>query len=424
MVAYYDAQEVRAPDQRDRDLFHALPGLIRHAKETAPYYARTLAAVKPWTISSRAALAALPVTRKADLIALQAAEPPFGGLAAQGARLGRVFQSPGPIHDPEGRGVDHWRLARALFAAGFRPGDLVHNTFAYHFTPGGWIFDDGARALGCPVFPAGTGQTDLQLQAIAALRPAGYVGTPSFLRILLDKAQETGADVSSLTKGLVSGEAYLPAHRQAFRDQGLAVYQCYASADLGLIAYESPGPDGAVEGMIVAEGIILELLRPGTGDPVAPGEVGEVVVTTFNRDYPLIRFATGDLSAELPGRSPCGRTNRRIKGWMGRADQTTKIKGMFVHPQQVAEVLKRHPEILKARLVVARDETEADTMTLHCETTAVQESEAETAAALVAAVGESLRAVTKLRGAVTFVAPGSLANDGKVIDDTRPVAGA
>ncbi|WP_413204861.1 phenylacetate--CoA ligase family protein [Rhodospirillum sp. A1_3_36] len=410
MVQYHDALETRDPEQREAEQVAALPELIANAKANAPYFAKSLADVDPDAVIDRAALAKLPVLRKSALIDLQAEAAPFGGLATTLGDLGRILQSPGPIYDPEGKRVDYWRLSRALFAAGFRRGEVVHNTFAYHFTPGGWIFDDGARALGCPVFPAGTGQTEQQLQAIAGLRPVGYVGTPSFLDIILRKAEETGADVSSLTKGLVSGEAYLPAHRQSFKDRGLSVYQCYASADLGLIAYESPDETGAVQGMVVDEGVIVEIVRPGTGDPVEPGEVGEVVVTTFTPEYPLIRFATGDMSAVLPGISPCGRTNMRIKGWMGRADQTTKVKGMFVHPEQIAEVVKRHGEVLKARLVVTREGIN-DQMTLRCEA-AGAEGPGE-------AIAETLRALTKLKGAVVFVAPGSLPNDGKVIEDAR-----
>jgi phenylacetate-CoA ligase len=410
MTQYHDALETRDPEVREAEQGAALPELIANAKANAPYFAKTLADVDPDAVTSREALAKLPVVRKSALIALQAEAAPFGGLATELGDLGRILQSPGPIYDPEGKRVDYWRMARALSAAGFRRGEVVHNTFAYHFTPGGWIFDDGARALGCPVFPAGTGQTEQQLQAISALKPTGYMGTPSFLDIILRKAEETGADVSSLKKGLVSGEAYLPAHRQAFKDRGLSVFQCYATADLGLIAYESPGPDGAVAGMVVDEGVIVEIVRPGTGDPVAPGEVGEVVVTTFTPEYPLIRFATGDMSAVLPGISPCGRTNMRIKGWMGRADQTTKVKGMFVHPEQVAEVVKRHEGLLKARLVVTREGVN-DQMTLRCETVDGQGPGD--------AVAETLRALTKLKGAVEFVGPGALPNDGKVIEDAR-----
>ncbi len=410
MVHYLDALETRDPEARERELFAALPGLIAHAKANAPYYGTLLADVDADAVTDRTALSALPVTRKSALIEVQKATPPLGGLATSEQDLGRVFQSPGPIYDPEGRRIDYWRMVRALNAAGFKKGELVHNTFSYHFTPGGWIFDDGARTLGCPVFPAGVGNSEAQVQALRDLRPVGYTGTPSFLGILLDKAAEMGADISSLKRGLVSGEAYLPAQRQAFAERGLAVYQCYASADLGLIAYEAPADDGRFEGMVVDEGVILEIVRPGTGIPVAPGEVGEVVVTTFTPEYPLIRFATGDLSAVLPGISPCGRTNLRIKGWMGRADQTTKVKGMFVHPEQIAEVVRRHPEVKKARLVVTRDGTN-DIMTLTCE--------CPDATGPADAIGETLRSVTKLKGVVDIVAPSTLANDGKVIEDAR-----
>ncbi|MDH3451689.1 MAG: AMP-binding protein [Gammaproteobacteria bacterium] len=408
MPEYYDELETREPQARAEALFAALPAQIAHAKQHAPAFGELFGDVDPAAIDSPAALASLPVTRKSTLIEKQQNAPPFGGMAtASAGQMARVFSSPGPIFEPEGHAPDYWRTARALFAAGFRAGDLLHNCFAYHFTPAGSMLETGARALGCGVFAGGTGQTELQVEAVAALRPDGYTGTPSFLKIILDKAAERGTDVSSLRKALVSAEALPPSLRDALAEYGVSTLQCYASADLGLIAYESP----ALQGMIVDEGVIVEIVRPGTGEPVPEGEVGEVVVTTFNRDYPLIRFATGDLSAVLPGISPCGRTNLRIKGWMGRADQTTKVKGMFVHPEQVAEVLRRHPEVVKGRLVVDR-EADNDVMTLHCE---VASSEADLADALVA----SLREVCKLRGEVVLLAPGSLANDGKVIDDVR-----
>jgi phenylacetate-CoA ligase len=358
----------------------------------------------------------LPVTRKSDLLELQKATPPFGGLNATPlAGLSRVFVSPGPIYDPEGRGEDWWRFARAMFATGFRSGDLVHNTFSYHFTPGGFMLEGAARKLGCPVFPAGTGQTDMQVQAIADLKPVAYAGTPSFLRIILERGDALGADLSSLKKALVSGEALPASLRRQFNERGIVARQAYASADLGVIAYESPSE----EGLVVDEEILLEIVRPGTGDPVADGEVGEVLVTSFNPDYPLIRFATGDLSAVLPGVSPCGRTNLRIKGWMGRADQTTKVKGMFVHPEQIAALVARHSGIIKARLVV--DNTSGqDGMTLHCEVAANADSETAGAANdLVAAIIASIRDITKLRSEVVFCAGGSLPNDGKVIEDLR-----
>jgi phenylacetate-CoA ligase len=413
MAEHFDTLETRDPELRERTLLALLPHHIAHAKASAPAFARILRAVDPAAVNTRAALAQLPVTRKSELLELQKASRPFGGFAAarwgaQAAGPARVFASPGPIYEPEGRRPDYWRLARALFAAGFRPGDLIHNCFAYHFTPAGSMLETGAHALGCTVFPGGTGQTEQQVQAMAELQPDGYVGTPSFLRIILDKADEQGVALPKLKKALVSGEAFLPLVRDALAARGIAGYQAYASADAGSIAYETP----AREGLVVDEGVLLELVRPGTGDAVAPGEVGEVVVTLlFNADYPLIRFGTGDLSAFLPGTSPCGRTNARIKGWMGRADQTTKVKGLFVHPSQVAAIVKRHPEIVKARLVVDNPEGN-DRMTLQVEVPGNQSSHAESVVA-------SIREITKLRGEVVFRAPGELPNDGKVIDDIR-----
>ncbi|MFO1320927.1 MAG: AMP-binding protein [Burkholderiales bacterium] len=407
---HLDDLESRPPDVRERALFKQLRDQIDNAKRNAPYFARLFADVAPHDVPDRAALAKLPVTRKSDLIALQKAALPFGGLAAVGlARLGRVFASPGPIYDPQGDQKDYWGFARALYAAGFRAGDLVHNTFSYHFTPAGFMMDLAAQAIGCPVFPAGTGQTELQVQTMADLRPVAYAGTPSFLRILLEKADELKADLSCLKKAAVSGEAFLPPVRRMLADRGIDGYQSYGTADLGLIAYETEARDG----LVADEGVIVEVVRPGTGDPVAPGEVGEVVVTTLTADYPLIRFATGDLSAVLPGTSPCGRTNLRIKGWMGRADQTTKVKGMFVHPSQVAEVVRRHPEVSKARLTVMHDAERNDVMTLQCELTAAAPG------GLAESISASLREVCKLRGEVAFRPSGSLPNDGKVIEDLR-----
>lgn len=408
MAEHYDDLETRSADVRAAWLATALPKQIAHAKANAAHFARALAEVDPAAVTGRAALAALPVIRKSDLQALQQADPPLGGLNATPAgELARVFMSPGPIFEPEGHGPDAFRFARALFAAGFRKGELVHNTFAYHLTPAGRICESGAHALGCPVFPAGVGNTEQQVQAIAALKPRNYVGTPSFLRIILEKAKELGTDVSSLRHALVSGEALPPSLRADLAGYGVAVLQAYATADVGLIAYESE----AQEGLIVDEGAVVEIVRPGTGDPVADGEVGEVVVTVFNPDYPLVRFGTGDMSAVLAGPSPCGRTNLRIKGWMGRADQTTKIKGMFVHPGQVAEIAKRHPEVGKARLEVTGEKGQ-DSMALVCEVAGSPEG-------LAAAVTETLTAITKLRGSVKLVAPGELPNDGKVIADLR-----
>lgn len=409
---FYDTRETRPLEARERELMERLPAQIAHARAAAPAFGRLLADVDPDSVTSRTALATLPVTRKSELLEMQKAARPFGGFAAVGwgSACRRVFASPGPLYEPEGARPDYYRLARALFAAGFRAGDLVHNTFSYHFTPAGSMMETAAHALGCTVFPAGVGQTEQQVAAIADLQPNAYVGTPSFLRILLDKADELGVKVS-FTKAFVSGEAFPPSLRDAFAARGIAAYQAYATADIGLIAYETE----AREGLVVDEDIVLEIVRPGTGDPVAPGEVGEVVVTTFNPDYPLVRFGTGDLSALLAGASPCGRTNLRIKGWMGRADQTTKIKGMFVHPGQIAQVVRRHPEIVRARLVVDNPDLN-DRMTLMCEV-AGGGSEA-----LATAVAASIREVTKLRGEVAFLPNGALANDGKVIDDVRTYA--
>ena len=406
---FHDTRETRDPEARERELLSRLPAQIAHARAAAPAFGRLLADVDPDSVTSREALATLPVTRKSELLELQKAARPFGGFSAVGwgAACRRVFASPGPLYEPEGARPDYYRLARALFAAGFRAGDLVHNTFSYHFTPAGSMMETAAHALGCTVFPAGVGQTEQQLAAIADLQPNAYVGTPSFLRILLDKADELGVRVS-FTKAFVSGEAFPPSMRDALAARGIMAFQAYATADIGLIAYETP----AREGMVVDEDVLLEIVRPGTGDPVAVGEVGEVVVTTLNPDYPLIRFGTGDLSAVLPGDSPCGRTNVRIKGWMGRADQTTKVKGMFVHPGQIAQVVRRHPEITRARLVVDNPELN-DRMTLMCEV-AGGGSEA-----LAGAVAASIRELTKLRGEVAFLPTGALANDGKVIDDVR-----
>ncbi|MCB1510271.1 MAG: AMP-binding protein [Hyphomicrobiaceae bacterium] len=405
---HFDALETRAPEQRERAQFGLLPGVIRRAMDCAPGWQAHLADVDPKSVTSRSELSKLPVIRKSALKELQAARPPFGGFATNEPRaIGRIFMSPGPIFEPEGRSEDWWRSSRALFAAGFRAGDVVHNTFAYHLTPGGWILDAGARALGCIVIPAGPGNTEQQLETIAHLRPTAYVGVPDYLKILLDKAADAGRDTSSFKRALVSGGALFPSLRQDYLDRGISVFQVYATADAGAIAYESE----ALEGMIVDEGVILEIVRPGTGDPLPPGEVGEVVVTTFNRDYPMIRLATGDLSAVLPGVSPCGRTNMRIKGWMGRADQTTKVKGMFIHPEQIAKISARHPELGRLRLVVGR-EGEQDTMVLKAESI-------NHAPELVEALAATLQDVTKLKGAIQLTAPETLPNDGIVIADER-----
>jgi phenylacetate-CoA ligase len=411
---FYDSLETRDPGEREASLMAALPRIVAAAKAKAPAYRRLFAAVDPEAVADRRALARLPLTRKSDLIELQRREPPFGGFAAVPvANLRRVFVSPGPIYEPEAKRPDFGRFARALYAAGFRAGDLVHNTFAYHMTPAGAMVESAAEALGCPVIPAGVGQTEQQLRTIADLKPVGYVGTPSFLKILLDRAASEAIDVSSLKKALVGAEALPGTLRAELRARGLSVLQSYGTADIGIIAYESIGPDGEpCPGMVLDEGVILEIVAPGTGDPVAPGEVGEVVVTTLTPEYPLIRFATGDLSALLPGSSPCGRTNHRIKGWLGRADQTTKVRGMFVHPEQVADIRRRHKSITRARLVVERP-AGSDEMTLLVETGEPDED--------VARIAETVQIVTKLRGTVSRVPPGSLPADGKLIEDRRKI---
>ncbi len=412
MTSYFDALETRDPAQREAQLLAALPRQVAHAQQASAAFAEILAGVDAAGVTTRQALASLPVTRKHELLARQKAHRAtdwFGGFSAlrRGPAMPRLFSSPGPVYEPEGTRRDYWRAGRAMFAAGFRSGELVHNAFSYHMTPGAFIMESGAHAVGCTVFPAGVGQTEQQLQAIAELRPDGYMGTPSFLRILIEKALETGEDVSSMRKGLTGGEALPPTLRDWFSQRGLAVYQSYATADLGLIAYETE----AREGLVLDEGVIVEIVRPGTSDCVPQGEVGEVVVTTLNPDYPLIRFGTGDLSALLPGTCPTGRTNTRIKGWMGRADQTTKIRGMFVHPGQVADIARRFPEVLKARLVVS-GEMANDVMTLKVEAAGAPQG-------LDARIGQAIRDVTKLRADVQLLEPGTLPNDGKVIEDAR-----
>jgi phenylacetate-CoA ligase len=410
MDDYFDSLETLDPEARERALLRRLPRLLARSIAGAPGWARHLAGFDPSAVINRERLAEVPVLRKSDLERAQAGDPPFGGFAVGApSDFRRIFMSPGPIFEPMGRGRDPWRTARALFAAGFRSGDIIHNAFTFHLTPGGFMLDAGALALGCAVVPAGTGNSLQQVEAIAHLRPVGFTGTPDYLKVLLDKADELGRDVSSITRALVSGGALFPSLRQAYAERAVRVLQCYATADVGLIAYESQ----ALEGMIVDEGVIVEIVRPGTGVPIADGEVGEVVVTNFNPVYPMIRLATGDLSAVLSGRSPCGRTNMRIRGWMGRADQTAKVKGMFVHPSQVAEVGRRHPELGRLRLVIGRHD-EQDLMTLKAEC-GTREPE------FARAVESTLQAVCKVRGAVELVEPGSLANDGKVIADDRVV---
>jgi len=411
MSNHFDALETRDPVQREAALLAALPNQVAHAKASARAFAQSLQSVDAASVNSRAALAKLPVIRKHELLEQQQAlrgTDIFGGFSAiaYGRAMPRIFASPGTIYEPEGARIDYWRMARAMFAAGFRENELIHNCFSYHFTPAGSMMETGAHALGCSVFAGGIGQTEQQVQAMAELKPAGYIGTPSFLKIIVEKAAEIGIALPSVRKALVSGEAFPPSLRDWLAERGIAGYQCYATADLGLIAYET----SAREGLVLDEGVIVEIVRPGTGDPVPEGEVGELVVTTLNLDYPLIRFGTGDLSAVLPGTCPSGRTNARIKGWMGRADQTTKVRGMFVHPGQVAEVTKRFPAIKRARLVVS-GEMANDQLTLKVET---QET-----AGLAEKISEAVREVTKLRADIALVEVGSLPNDGKVIEDAR-----
>ncbi len=407
MTDHYDALETRKPEQREADLFARLPGVLRAAM-AAPAYAERLNGLDPATITSRAALAKLPLLRKSELPALHKAAPPFGGLvpAAPGS-FGRLFTSPGPIFEPQAAEIDSWGSARALFAAGLRPGDVMLNTFSYHLTPGGFIFDSAARALGCAVIPGGPGNTEQQFELIEAYRPAAYAGTPDFLKILIDTAASAGRDVSSIKRAVVSGAAFPPSLQAEIKSHGIDAYQAFGTADLGLIAFET----SAREGMTVNEDLIVEIVRPGTGEPAPEGEIGEIVVTSLNPHHPWIRLALGDLTAALPGASRCGRTNLRIKGWMGRADQTTKVKGMFVRPEQVAEIGRRHPELARLRLVVTRD-GESDVMTLKAET-------AQPLPGLSEAAASTLRAVTKLGGRVELVGPGALPNDGKVIADER-----
>ena len=411
-TSFYDALETRSSAEREAAFMTALPQQVAHARQASRAFAQILADADPQAVTSRAALARLPVTRKYQLAERQQeqrASDPFGGFATAGfgTDMPRVFSSPGPLYEPEGRTPDYWRMARALYAAGFRAGELVHNCFSYHFVPAGSMMESGAHALGCTVFPGGTGQTEQQVQAMADLKPAGYIGTPSFLKIIVEKAREMGVPLPSLSKALLSAEALPPSLREWFGERGIAAYQAYGTADLGSIAYETE----AREGLVLDEGVIVEIVRPGTGDPVPEGEVGELVVTTLNPLYPLIRFGTGDLSAVLPGPCPTGRTNTRIKGWMGRADQTTKVRGMFVHPGQIAAVTQRFPQVQRARLVVS-GEMASDQMVLRVETT-------ETAPGLALQLQEALREVTKLRGEIEMLPPGSLPNDGKVIEDAR-----
>ncbi|WP_281017104.1 MULTISPECIES: AMP-binding protein [unclassified Minwuia] len=408
MAEHFDELETRDPEQRETELMAALPGQVALAKTNSSFFGKLYADIDPMAITSREALQQLPVIRKPDVQDAQNAEPPFGGLnAVPVGDMAHVYMSPGPIFEPDGVQRDHWRYARALYAAGFRRGDIVHNTLSYHLTPAGMLVETGCRAIGCAVFPGGVGNTEMQVDAIERLKPTAYAGTPSFLRILLEKADEMGRDSSSYRKASVGAEPLPPSLRQWFEDRGIQTTQGYGTADVGLIAYESL----PVEGMLLDEGLILEICRPGTGEPVAEGEVGEIVVTTFNPIYPLIRYGTGDMTAILPGTSPCGRTATRIKGWMGRADQSCKVRGMFVHAKLVGEIVGRHAEVTKARFVITNPDNR-DQMTLMVE---AEKGDAT----LLDAVKQSVTTVTKLRGEVEIVAPGSLPNDGIVVEDAR-----
>jgi phenylacetate-CoA ligase len=408
MSEFYDSQETREPEQRQQAQLQAVCTQVAHAKANTTAYAGLLDGIDPGDIIDAESYSKLPLTRKSELVKLQQDNRPLGGFCANNlSQFTHVFASPGPIYEPGFAVADFWRLARSLYASGFRAGDLVHNSFSYHLTPAGMMLESGALALGCALIPAGVGQTELQVQTIADLKPQAYVGTPSFLKIILEKSDELKLDIGSIKKALVSGEALPPPLREGFSQRGIRVQQCYATADLGLIAYES----NTMEGLIIDEGVYLEIVRPGSGDLVEDGEVGEVVVTSLGQEYPMIRFATGDLSAIMPGTSACGRTNRRIKGWMGRADQTAKVRGMFVHPGQVNKVIKRHPEIIRARLVIDWID-QADAITLKCETNSRDES-------LISAIATSIRDICKLRSNVELLSADELPNDGKMIDDIR-----
>ena len=413
-MVHFDDSEAIDPEIREVTLFFDLAAQIDHAIKYSEYYSAILGNINSKEIVDRESFARLPVLKKADLVDIQRKRPPFGGLLTNKiSEYPNLYSSPGPIYEPQGKGDDYWRVARALFAAGFRSGDILHNSFSYHLTPAGQMLSSGAQFLGCSVIPAGPDNTEQQVQVIKDLRPTGYTGTPDYLKILLDKADEMDSDASSITKALVSGSALPSSLRKEISERGIKVSQCYATAEAGLIAYETHSEGSLCEGMIIAEGIFVEIVRPGTGAPVPDGEVGELLVSTFNRDYPLIRLSTGDLSAILPGKSPCGRTNKRIKGWLGRADQKIKIKGMFVSPEQIDIICKRHPEIIRGRLLVNR-KNQKDEMVFRCETESRDNSIAKSIIATIASV-------TKLKSKVELLNPDVLPNDGKVIDDQRPI---
>ena len=398
-MTFYDDLETRSADARAASLAECLPALLVHAL-TLPGNA-ALTDFDLTNITSAESLARLPVLRKSELGAAQKLRPPFGGFS--GPDFEYAFQSPGPLYEPGRTSHDWWRFGRFLHATGIGVGDIVQNCFSYHLTPAGTMFENGARAVGAAVLPAGTGQTELQAQAAHDVGVTGYAGTPDYLKVILEKADEMGLTLA-ISKAAVGGGALFPSLRQWYLDRGIACRQCYATADLGNVAYES----AAMEGLILDEGVLVEIVTPGTGNPVPFGEVGEVLVTTLNPDYPLIRFATGDLSAFMEGSSPCGRSNLRIKGWMGRADQTTKIKGMFIRPEQVAVFVAKHPEVTRARVIASRA-AESDVMVVKIE------GDAGRADVYAASIVETL----KLRAQIEVVAIGTLPKDGVIIEDQR-----
>jgi len=398
-MTFYDDLETRSADARAASLAECLPALLMHAL-TLPGNA-TLTDFDLTNITSAESLVRLPVLRKSELGAAQKLRPPFGGFS--GPDFEYAFQSPGPLYEPGRTSHDWWRFGRFLNATGIGVGDIVQNCFSYHLTPAGTMFENGARAVGAAGLPAGTGQTELQAQAAHDVGVTGYAGTPDYLKVILEKADEMGLTLA-ISKAAVGGGALFPSLRQWYLDRGIACRQCYATADLGNVAYEST----AMEGLILDEGVLVEIVTPGTGNPVPFGEVGEVLVTTLNPDYPLIRFATGDLSAFMEGSSPCGRSNLRIKGWMGRADQTTKIKGMFIRPEQVAVFVAKHPEVTRARVIASRA-AESDVMVVKIE------GDVGRADVYAASIAETL----KLRAQIEVVAIGTLPKDGVIIEDQR-----
>ncbi len=407
MTEYFDALETRSVAQRESDLFDHFPEFLVDIIKRIPGWGIRFADIDVSQINSREKLAELPVMRKPQLMEAQSNHPPFGNFVDTSLLTGnRIFMSPGPVWEPQAPGVDPWQAARSFHAAGFRPGDIVHCSMGFSMTPGGAILDEGIRALGGVVYPAGVGNTEMQVEAASILKPIGYAGTPDYLQTLLDKAEERGKDLSSIKRAFVSGGALFPSMREAYNARGITVLQGYATADIGAIAHETMHDGKLCDGMIINENLIVEIVRPGSDDPVKPGEVGEMVVTCFNKAYPLVRFGTGDMSAVIEEPSPCGRTNMRIKGWMGRVDQRTKIKGMFVDPKQINELVKAVDGMVRARLVVKR-EAQKDVMVLKAVGSSLNTDK----------VTEQLATIAKLNGTVEIVE--SLPNDGKVIDDQR-----